>query len=303
MSWVAIGAAAVTAGAGLYTSSKNKKDQKALMDQAGEGQDIGGDILSYIQGYKKGMPGVLNMEKKFRPEFQQLNLREIESFFKGRKGQEGLIDLNRLMNDTAGDQLERARRRDLEGMVKKTGLTRNLMQSMSPEGAAMVKQAQQQALTAQQAAKGLTWQENRSAQQFARESSADRGRAMDNSSIASELLNRDSILGQKRQEAAAATQNAFNLSNQFYSQPGLQSLSQMPQSYQAGQGLMGIGLGSLGSSTPQLVNPDMGVNTGAANRQNQLGAASAASQMAAANNAAMMNMASGMFNSYMQNRA
>ncbi len=297
MSWIAVGATVVTAGAGIYSSNKASKDADKAR-KAGQ-PNIGQDIRDYVSAYSDSLPGLLGTEAKFRPKFQKQNLAEIMSFMQGRGG---LTDLSRGATQDAGRLLGSARRNELDQLTNQAGDTRQLLQRLDPSGANMVKLANQDARQAQIAAQGLTAQETRTAEQTARESSAARGRTLDNSSIFSEAMNRDSILGAKRQEASAMTQNAFNMSNQFYSQPGLQQLNRTPQSYQAGQGLLGIGLSSLGSATPQLINPDMGVNVGAANRQNQLGAASAAAQASAARNASYMDLAGNMFGAYMNNR-
>ena len=187
--------------------------------------DYKGDINSFVSGLQGAFPKVLGIEDKYRDKFQGLNLGDVSSLLGGIKGQDGLTSIAGKLSKTAGSQIGDARAADLAQMTTQTGLTRGLLQNLSPESASMVNQAQQQAITAQNAAQGLTPSETRTAQQFAREGAADRGRTFDNTGIAAEVLNRDSILGQKRQEAAAATTNAYNLSNSFYSSPGLNALS------------------------------------------------------------------------------
>jgi hypothetical protein len=282
-----------TAAYGAYSADKAGDAQKKAMKKAGK-SDIGGDINSYIDAYKKSLPGLVDTEKKYRSQFQGLNLDEIGSF------NEGLFGLSKRAGDQSANLLNQSRTKDLKSQTGLADETRGLMQSLSPEAAAQVKAANAEAAAARQRAQGLTGQEERSAQQYAREGSADRGRELDNSSIFSEALNRDSLLAGKRQEANQATNNAFQLGQSFYSQPGLNYLSQTPQSYSAGQGLLGIGLSSIGSATPQLINPDVGVNVGAANRQNQLGAASAAAQSSAAQNSAYLNAGTSIFDSYLK---
>ena len=243
--------------------------------------DYEGDIKSFVKGIQGSLPAVLGAEGKYRKQFGDLNLTDISSFLKGQNGRKGLAGLGGTYSGVAGQQLASARGADLKSMTSQAGATRGLLQHLSPESAAMVAQANQQALTAQHAAQGLTGQENRTAQQFAREGAADRGRVMDNSAIASEVLNRDTILGQKRQEASTATTNAYNLSNSFYSAPGLQALSQVPQSYQAGQNYLNMGMGGVGMAKPQLIDIGAGLNLGAANKQNQFNADSTNAQIKA----------------------
>jgi hypothetical protein len=299
MSWVAVGVGVATAAGGVYSANKASDDAEDAQRRAGK-NTIGKDIQSYVGGYSDALPDVLDLEGKYRKKFQGINLEEIQSFL---GGQGGLFDLSRMSQSQAGGMLGDARRTDLRQISGQAGGARNLMRSLSPEAAKQVQAATQQAADARQAAQGLTGQEKRSAQQFAREASSDRGRVMDNSSIFGEAMNRDSLLTAKRAEASQMTNNAFGLAQSFYQSPGLQQLNRSPESYQAGQGLLGIGLSSIGSATPQLLNPDMGVNIGAANKQNQLGAASAAAQSSAAQNSAYMNAGTSIFDSYMKYRS
>lgn len=243
------------------------------------------DISRYVNAMGKNMPATLEMEGKYRPEFQGLNLGDMSSFLQGSKGNKGLVKQAGQLTDQAGRQIGMARRDELRQMEQQSGLARGFFQSLSPESARMVEYANQNAMTAQQNAMGLTGQEARSAQQFAREGAADRGRVMDNSALAAEVLNRDNILGQKRQEAYGATQNAYNLANSFYTAPGLQALSSVPNSYQAGQGYLGMGLNSIGSARPQLISMDAGLNLASANAQNANAAGAANAQAAATRSA------------------
>lgn len=247
--------------------------------------NYGKDISSFVDGMRTSLPGVLGTEGKFRGDFNKLNLEDVRGFL-GGKG--GAAALGGKYSKTAGKQISGLRTTDLKNMTQQTGLTRGLLQRLSPESARAVKFAQQDAIDAQRASKGLTGQESRTAQQFAREGAADRGRVMDNSAIASEVLNRDTILGQKRQEAAMATQNAYNLSNSFYSAPGLQALSRTPEAYGAGQSYLGMGLGAIGSAKPQLIDVGAGLNLGSVNRQNQFAQAQAQAQAKAQQQGALV---------------
>lgn len=241
--------------------------------------DYRGDILKFTRGVRDALPKVLNAEGKYRNDFSGLNLDDISNFLGGTKGSEGLFGQLRGANNKAEGLISDSRRNDIKGMTGQTGITRSFLDALSPESAAQIKGATEQAALARQNAQGLTGQEARDASQFARESSADRGRVMDNSSIFAEGLNRDSILTGKRQEAAQMTNSAYNMANSFYSTPGIGMLNSPSQSYQAGQGLLGIGLSSIGQSKPQLIDIGAGLNLGAADRANQLGAAAANAQM------------------------
>ncbi len=297
--WGAVAAAAVAAGASYYSSEQQKK--AAEKAQKSGQRDIGFDISQYISGYGKGLPKVLGLEGEYRKQFQDLNLNEAGNFLFG-KGQ-NLNRLSNIANRQASDQIQSSRSRDLRGMKNDAGLTRGLFDSLNPEGAAQVQAATAEAERARLSAQGLTGQEQRSAEQFAREQGLASGRIGDNSTIANGLLNRENILAGKRQEANAASQNAFGMSNQFYSAPGLQQLNQVPQSYQAGRGLLGLGLSSIGSATPQLVNPDVGVNLGAVQGQNQLALAGTQAQIGAQQQQNWMQLAGNLYGTYSKYQA
>ena len=241
--------------------------------------DYEGDIKDFVAGITGSLGDVKRAEGKNRGDFTKLNLQDVATFLGGGRGTPGLAALGGKFAKIAGNQHGAAKRRDINQMTSQTGITRGLLKNLSPESAQMVTQANRQARTAQQAARGLTGQEARTAQQFAREGAADRGREMDNSAIASEVLNRDTILGAKRQEASAATTNAYNLSNSFFSAPGLQALSGPSTSYNAGQNYLNMGLGGIGQAKPQMIDPGAGLNLGAANNQNKMGQQQAQAQM------------------------
>lgn len=248
------------------------------------------DIEKFVSAYAGALPKVLGFEKEFRPEFQSLNLQDISNFLQGSQGQQGLFGLSQLASQQAGGQLGEARQAELGTMTGQAPLTRGLMQSLSPEQAAAVQASAQEAERARIAAQGVSPQERRSYEQLAREGFQASGRLGGNLNILAEGMGREDILARKRAEAAAAGQNAYNLAQGFYTQPGLALLSQQPLSYQSGQQLLGLGMGGIGQGTPQLINPDTGLNLGAAERQNQLQARMATAQNKAAHNSAMMGL-------------
>jgi hypothetical protein len=97
-------------------------------------------------------------------------------------------------------------------------------------------------------------------------------------------------MARKRAEAAQAANQSYNAAQGFYTQPGLALLSQQPLSYQSGQQMLASGMGQIGRGTPGLINPDMGLNLGATERQNQLQAQMANAQMQASRQSGMMGM-------------
>ena len=187
--------------------SKPDKIKAPKMTAGTYAQDIG----KYVKAYGKSLPQVIAFEKQFRPEFQALNLQDISGFLGGVGGQEGLFGLSRMATQEAGQQLGAAREAELGSMTGQTGLTRGLMEALSPEQAAVVQGFGQEALRAQQAAQGISPQESRVYEQQARQAAQAAGRIGGNAAIASEIMGREQMMSQKRAEAIGAGQNLFNV--------------------------------------------------------------------------------------------
>jgi hypothetical protein len=250
--------------------------------------DYSKDIGKFVSAYGGALPQVLGFEKQFRPEFQALNLQDISGFLGGVGGQQGLFGLSRRATQEAQRQITSARAAELGAMTGQTGLTRGLMEALSPEQAAVVSGFASEAQRAQAAAQGVSPEQQRMYQQAAREGAQAAGRVGGNYAVASEIMGRENMMAQKRAEAAAAGGRAYEAAQGFYTSPGLALLSQQPLSYQAGQGMLGLGMGGMKQGTPGLINPDMGLNLGAAERQNML-------QAQAANAQAQASYSSGLF--------
>lgn len=248
------------------------------------------DIGKFVSAYGGALPQVLGFEKQFRPEFQALNLQDISSFLGGVGGQEGLFGLSRRASEEVQRQLAGSREAELGSMAGQAPLTRGVMQGLSPEQAAVVSGFASEAQRAQAAAQGVSPEQQRMYQQQAREAAQASGRIGGNSAIAAEIMGREQMMAQKRAEAAAAGGRAYEAAQEFYTQPGLALLSQQPLAYQSGQQMLGLGMGGMKQGTPGLINPDVGLNLGAAERQNMLQASMANQQAAASRQAGMMSM-------------
>jgi hypothetical protein len=247
--------------------------------------DIGADIRNYVSGMSKSLPGIISQEQQFRPQFQGLNLSDIQSFLSGAGGQQGIFGLSNQAAQQAGMGLGEARGAELGQMTGQAGLTRGLMQALSPEQAGVVQGFNTEAQRALAASQRISPQEQRGYQQTAREAASAAGRLGGNAAIASEVMGREDVFARKRAEAAQAGQNAYNAAQGFYTSPGLNLLGSTPLSYQQGQQFINTGLGAIGSGTPQLFDTSVGLNLGAAQRANELAAASANAQAQAARSA------------------
>lgn len=256
--------------------------------------NIAGDIQQYVSGFEKALPQILSSEAQYRPQFQGLNLGDIQSFLQGAGGQAGIFGLGATATQESQRQLQAAREAEMAGMTGQAGAARGLFQAISPEAAAQVQAASQAAQQAYARAdqRQLSPEEARMATQTAREAASQRGMLGSTGAIASEVLNRDmyrrQVQEQARQEAAQLGGQAFQLGQQFYTAPGLAMLGSAPLSYSAGQQQLGLGLGAIGAGTPQLYDIGSALNIGAAQRQNIVNAQAAGAQAKAGYSSGLM---------------
>ena len=105
-------------------------------------------------------------------------------------------------------------------------------------------------------------------------------------------FNQFTLMGEQqlkaRNAALDANQQAYNQQQSFYTTPAFTLLGSTPQSYTAGQEFTKYGIDLLGKSTPQMINPDTGVNLGAAERQDANNLKMANTQADASKSAGMM---------------
>ena len=241
-------------------------------------------LQQYVSGLSRALPQILSQEQRFRPEFQRLNLQDVQSFLYGGQGQRGLLGLQAKTARETRDILQRERKQELIDLRQASGRFRGFADVLSPEAAAQVGTAAKMAAEARRREQqmGITPGEQRDIEQRARESAAARGMTGSTGSLATEVLNRDIYQQQKgaalRAEATQAGRNAFELGQSFYTAPGMSYLTGAPKSFGVGSGMLNLGLGAIGSGTPQLYSVGQGLGIGAANLQNQIAAQSANAQ-------------------------
>lgn len=259
--------------------------------------DLGGDISSLLTPLNQKMGDIAAFEQKNRPILGNLNLGDIQTFFQGGNGQQGIFGLGQGAYQAGVDQQLQAQRQQLFGQQQQVQGLRNLQSTLSPEAAMATDQASNAARIAYNASLGVTPEQQRMAQQTAREAAQASGRLGDNSSIAAEVLGREDILARKRAEAAQAGNQAFQLGQSFYQQPGLQALYSTPAGMQIGQNYLNYGVQSIGQATPQLFDVGQALNLGAAQRQNVLSAQQTNAQLKSQNKAATMGLIGDLFGS------
>jgi len=252
MAWAAVGAAAIGGAASIYGASKSKAPGAAkavdiFAPSTRKGPDQGTNLVGRqatgLLGYYDENTGkFLDLSERFGPQFMGQMFNQTGQFLGGVDGQPGFNALSLSTAQQAGQTLGQVRAEELGQMTGQTGLTRGLMQSLSPEQAAVVQASAQEAERARASAQGVTPEEKRMYEQAAREAFQASGRIGSNAGIAAEVMGREDLMRQKRQDAEAAGVNAFNQAASFYTQPGLQALSNAPLSYNAGQRNLALGL-------------------------------------------------------------
>lgn len=224
------------------------------------------------------------IEAQYRPEYAKTNLADMGQYTAG------LQNIQNRATQEAQNQLTSSKAGELASMTSLTGAGRGFLQGLSPEMDAMLRQSTQAANQAYSMSGTLTGDQLRSSTQQARESAAQSGRVGGNADIASQILNREQMLSARRGEAAQAGQQAYQMGQSMYQAPMMALLGAPAQSYGAGQQFTQYGMGLLGQSTPQLINPDTGINLAAAYRKDLLGAQSAQAQADAAQSAGNSSM-------------
>ena len=249
----AITVAAVGAGVSAYGASQAGKGagkapapvnifQKAKKG-ANKGTNLAGrtstGLLDY---YSQNVPGFIALQDRLGPELMGQMFGQTGQFLGGVGGQPGFNALQLSTSQEAGKTIGQLREEELGQMTGQAGLTRGLMESLSPEQAAAVQASAQEAARASASAQGVSPQERRGYEQQARESFQASGRLGGNLGIVEEAMGRESVLAKKREQAALAGKRSYDLAQQFYTTPGLAALQNAPLSYTAGSKNLGAAL-------------------------------------------------------------
>jgi hypothetical protein len=282
MAWVAVGTAVVGAGASIYGAKKASKGGATprptdIFKNVTSGSDKGTNLVGrqatgLLNYYDKNTGKFLDLSERLGPQFMGQMFGQTGQFLGGVNGQPGFNALQLSTSQQAGKTLAQIRAEELGQMTGQAGLTRGLMQSLSPEQAAVVQGLDQEAQRAFASAQRISPQEQRRYEQTAREGASAAGRLGGNAAIASEVMGREDVFAQKRAEAARAGLNAYEAAQGFYTQPGLQALSNAPLSYNAGQKDLALGL-QLGPQSSGEFDYNMPINlamtqAGAENQSN-----------------------------------
>jgi hypothetical protein len=285
MAWVAVGTAVVGGAVSAYGAKQASKAGKGgeapkavdIFAKEKTGTDKGTNLVGrqatgLLNYYDENTGKFLDLSERFGPQFMGQMFKQTGQFLGGVNGQPGFNALQLSSAQQAGKTLAQIRAEELGQMTQQAGLTRGLMQQLSPEQAGVVQGFDDEAKRAFASAQRISPQEQRGYQQTAREAASAAGRLGGNAAIASEVMGREDMFAQKRAEAARAGMNAYETAQGFYTQPGLQALSQAPLSYNAGGRDLALGL-QLGPQSSGEFDYNMPINlamtqAGAGNQAN-----------------------------------
>jgi hypothetical protein len=216
---------------------------------------------------------IIASEAQFRPQYAELNLNDWNSYLNGINGGPGVLS----MQDQAAQASEATRAAttssqrasDITDVQNLGAQATEAFRASDPytQGLLSSQNALSQDLYAR--AQGVTPQQSRAADQQAREAFGARGRLNDNAGVAAEILGREDVLRQNRAEAQDAGARTLTMNQATAVDPFQAILGRMGNSGAMGNALMGQAGGLLGSSTPQLFNPDAGINLALQNAANQ----------------------------------
>lgn len=213
-----------------------------------------GNILGV---YESTTPRVQEFERMAREGYGALNLGDIAGAMFGVGGEQGIIGQTGQAATQAQQQIQGLRAGEYGAMTGQAGAVRGLLGEMSPEAQRMMQLQAQQAEQAYARSQGLSPEEQRLAQQGARESFASAGRLGGNAAVASEILNRESAMATKRSEASGATSRAYQTAQNYYA-PALGLLQMTPAGMQYGERYATQGQAQLGQATPKLFDYSTG---------------------------------------------
>jgi len=240
---------------------------------------------------------LLSTEAKYRPQYTALELADIETMAFGRDGQEGLVQLLGRQSELAGEiqreELKRQRESDVGALQEFAPQVIEAYRSADPRSAALADAAQQQALGLFSEAGGpLSPERRRLAEQAARAGSLSRGRIGDESSIASEILNREQFRSGLRQEARQAGAGAFGMQRQMAGDLGSAILGRPSAAVGLGGQMIGQAQqGAAGQMGPQLFDPNVGINMALQQRGQDIGYQGAMAQANASKSSGLLGAA------------
>lgn len=216
---------------------------------------------------------LLQAEQTYRPEYTELELADINTLLRGTEDQAGLLDIQDEASRRAADigqELTSAQRAADIADVETLGFkATDALRSADPMQKALVEQINQMSQDQFARSGRLTPEQMRNAQQQARLAGASRGRVGDQGTVASEILNREQALQNRRGEALRTAQLAFGMNQATAADPFQAILGRPAQSPAMGMASSQFAAGLAGQQLgPNLFDPNAGINLGLQNQAN-----------------------------------
>ena len=216
---------------------------------------------------------LISSEREFRPQYAGLNLQDLSSYLFGVGDQAGVVDLtNRATAESEtsrADIASRQRESDISDVEGLGGRATEAFRASDPYTKELIGRQREMTNLLYDRAEGLTPEQKRNSDQQAREAFGARGRLNDNSSVAAEILGREDAMRNNRNEARDAGSQSLAMYQATAADPFQAILGRPAQAMNYGASLGAQSQGLLGSSTPQLFNPDTGINLALQNNANQ----------------------------------
>lgn len=237
---------------------------------------------------------LLAAEATYRPQYTALELKDIETMARGLGDTPGLFDLLEEQAQRAGElqrkELELQRESDVGALQEFAPQVVEAYRAADPYSTELADAAQAQAMRLFGEAEGeLSPERRRLAEQAARAGSLARGREMDESAVAAEVLGREQFKAGLRQEARQAGLGAFQQQRQIAGDVGMTILGRPSQSIGLGGQMLGQAqAGAAGPMGPQLFDPNVGINMALQQRGQDIQFQGAQAQASAARGAGIM---------------
>jgi len=217
---------------------------------------------------------MLQAESQYRPQYAALELADINSYLLGTNGQRGVLDLTAeaTRRSSALDREAQAlqRQQELDILGKYGAQTVEALRASDPYSQAIAEAQQQYATDLYRKAGTLGFEDQRVADQMARQQGLAAGRIGDNSTVAAQALNRQNAMAQRSQMAQQAGAQAFGYNRALAGDVANILIGRPSTAYAMGSQAFGQGAGLAGQPTgPQLFDPNAGVNLALQNSSNQ----------------------------------
>lgn len=216
---------------------------------------------------------LLKAEQTYRPQYAALELADINAYLLGTQGQQGVLDLTAeaTRRSSALDREAQALQRQQEiDILSKYGAQTVDALRAADSNSSQIAEAQQQYAADLFAKSGtLNMEDQRTAEQMARQQGMASGRIGDSSTIAAQALNRQNALAQRSAMAQQAGAQAFGYNRALAGDVANILIGRPSTAYAMGSQAFGQGAGLAGQPTgPNLFDPNAGINLALQNQSN-----------------------------------